>query len=228
MAKKFSSLLLTGFAQGISVLIHPLFLYAYMLLIIAQFSPLFFAQLDPMEKSQLIMLNIIYTTVFPLIAILLMKALGIIPSIHMEERKDRIGPFIAAAVFYSWTFINVRKSELLPDIAVITLLAVLISLYLAFIINLVEKISIHGLGTGGMMAFSVYYFITEPQALVGPFNFFGQASLVNVSVLIPVGIIAFALVAWARLYLNKHTLRQVLLGNLVGILSYMISLAFYS
>lgn len=214
-------------AKAISFLFHPLFMYSYMLLIIAQFNTGFFDQLNPSDKGQLLLLNVIYTTIFPLIAIFMMKALGIIPNIYMEEKKDRIGPFIATAIFYSWTYINVRNSHLLPDIAIITLLAVLIGLYLAFLINLVEKISIHGLGTGGMLAFSIYFLIEKPLAKAGPLLLFDNLYLIHVSALVVVGIFVFAIVAWARLQLNQHQLREVLLGNLVGIVAYVFSAMYY-
>lgn len=213
-------------AQFISLIIHPLFLYFFMLLTVMTFLPFLFYNMDTQAQNKMLILNAIYTILFPSVAIFLLYKLELIGSVQMDNSKDRIGPYIASAIFYSWTYINLRNSPLMPEIMTTALLGVLIGLYLGFFINNFDKISVHGMGTGGLLAFTWLLNLEYGSERLFQLNVGGLMYGIYPSALFVFAIISFALVAWARMYLKKHNLRQVLTGNLLGIFGFYMAQVF--
>ncbi|MBK7426221.1 MAG: hypothetical protein IPI60_03855 [Saprospiraceae bacterium] len=97
----------------ISYLFHPLLMLTYAALLVFWANPyLFRAQSG--KALQVHFLSLFFTTfLLPAVAIVMMKSLGLIKSIHMQDRQDRIGPLIVTGVFYIWAFRNMISN---PDI----------------------------------------------------------------------------------------------------------------
>lgn len=213
-------------AQSISVLFHPLFFYFLMVLLLTGMAPDLFVEFGREDFVKFLLLNGVYTVLFPALGIFLLYKLNFIKSLEMEDSQERIGPFIVTAIFYSWTFINLRNTPFLPDILLLSLLGVLIGLYLGFFINLFDKISIHAMAVGGMLAFSWllmgYELIESPVLSLGFIYVQLHAGFVFISSVLLVG-----LVCWARLQLKKHSMRQVAAGLMIGFFGFFIAAQLY-
>lgn len=213
-------------AKLISFIFHPFFMLTYGLILLLTVNPYLFGASKVADQQLLIILVFISSFVIPMISILLMRGLGMIGSIHVPDRENRIGPYIVTGVLYLWLFINLKNHPDIPVAYNICVLGTLISLFTCFFINNFEKISIHAAAMGAMISYAIIvrlrfsygdFFIDIPG--LDPF----KAHLNNV---IPLLVVVAGLVISARLYLKAHSMREVTMGFIVGFLSQLIALKF--
>lgn len=150
----------------------------------------------------------LYTFLFPAIAILMLKKLDFIDSLEMPDPKQRIIPLIITIILYLWTYM-LFGSKHFPVMLRIFMMGTLASLFIAFVINVFHKLSLHMVGISG--------------ALISMF-LLTMVSSVDISYILLLMIIVTGLVATARLYLQAHTMREVYTGFLVGIFGQIIGL----
>jgi hypothetical protein len=163
-------------------------------------------------KSLLLMIALV-TLVLPIINIYMFRMLGTISSVHMLHRKERVLPFIFIAVMYcATTYMFYEKFHLdftdnfLRFLVVIDALVVLGTLITFF-----YKVSIHALSAGGAVG------------ILLPLNKMSEEIYIFYATL---GAIVLAgLIMSARLHLQAHTQREVLLGGLLGLATAVASMA---
>jgi len=206
----------------LSVAFHPMFIMSYALLIILKVNPYLFAVQDEKVTVLLIFSVVTMSLLFPLLATLMMKGLGLISSLEMNDKKERIGPMIVTAIFYMWLYANFHKNSIVPDAFRFFVLGSTISLCLAFILNTMTKISLHTVGMGGLlMGFLLIRYNYSYETFI--VDFLGQAYQVQTNLLLYLTIIATGAVGTARLYLKAHKPDQVYGGYFIGIVSMLIA-----
>lgn len=101
------------FSGFFSYLFHPVFIPVYASSFLIYIHPSAFAGFSEQEKKQtvLIILNLAF---FPLISVLLLRAVGFIDSVYLRSQKDRIIPYIASGIFYFWTYTVFRQQPQYP------------------------------------------------------------------------------------------------------------------
>jgi len=188
----------------VSFLFHPLLLATYMFALFTFFLP---AGLDPLKEDghlNFVFLIFCVTFVLPALNIGIFKTFGSIRSFSMEERQERIIPFsfitilycVITYLFYSRTRVslndNLLKFLLIIDFLVLT----------ATIVTIFYKVSVHSMSIWGFIGIILpLNKVSEDGALFYP------------------TIIAFViagLVMTARLQLNAHTPREVMVGGMLG------------
>src|SRR5690606_38496695 len=148
------------------------------------------------------------TAFFPIISVLLMKALKFVESIHLYKPKDRIIPLIGSMVFYFWIY-HVSKNIDAPFLLRVMLLGAFWGVIALFIMNIFYKVSMHTAGAGSMIGMVIVLLMTSPIAMTIPlFLAMGIAGLVGT----------------ARLLLGAHRTYEIWLGYGLGI---VIQLAAY-
>jgi hypothetical protein len=158
-------------ATIISYLFHPVFVPLYIIVFMVYGHPYFFAGISPWDKTRIVMMAVLMFTFFPLITVLLLKALDFISSVYLHSKKDRIIPLIACGVWYFWiTYIwwnsNKMDDQLsLPKEAVQLALATFISSWLALMINIKIKVSLHAISMGVLVAFILSMGLSQPRHL---------------------------------------------------------------
>lgn len=143
----------------------------------------------------------IFTTLIPLVPMLIMYGRGRIQDLFISKREDRTLPYMFALISYIfWNFFlwNVLK---LPFFVVMMGAASTLSIIVIMFINLKWKISAHMAGIGGL-AGAVFSYC----AVMG----------VNPTWLLISLFIVSGLVALSRLELKAHTPGQIIAGYLVG------------
>lgn len=153
----------------------------------------------------LILVLAMLTIGFPLISVLLMKWLDLIESLEMKDSKERFIPMIAVTTFLLWTYFMFRpgtntitsSDPLLANM----ILGCVVSLFIVFPLNSIQKISLHTVGMGGLMGMI--------------FNIMPHTDFQMLGLLI-VAIFFSGLVGSARLYLGAHTQKEVFGGYLIG------------
>jgi membrane-associated phospholipid phosphatase len=143
-----------------------------------------------------------FTFLLPVVNLIMFRMFGTISSYTLENRAERIIPFIAIALIYMVTallfFIKLRFSVhfnyLLLIIAMLVMAAVVLNFFL--------KVSVHALAAWG----GIGILLPLNKAVEQPDLLWPTAG----------AILAAGLVMAARLYLNAHTPREILVGSITG------------
>ena len=97
-------MLLRFSAKVVSVVFHPLIIVTYSLVLLLVVNPYLFG-VNHISEGGKILISVFGTTfLLPAVGVGMMKALGLISSLHMPDKQERIGPFILTGIFYLWIF----------------------------------------------------------------------------------------------------------------------------
>ena len=156
-----------------------------------------------------------------------MYGTGLITSIKMEEKTERIGPLIVTSISYLWLFLNIRTHNAFPSVFSAFVLGAVISLFIAFFINNFSKISLHAVGLGGLLM-SVFHLSLSNGRAYSVIKLFGDMSLsIHNLLLLSLIIIVIGAVLSSRLLLKAHRLQDVTGGLIVGIIGQLISIKLF-
>lgn len=215
--KKWWALLVSG-------LFHPLLVPSYMFIILMVVNPFLFGANgfgEPRAILTLVMM-VLYTAIIPMISVLLMVALNMVGSVMLDDKSERIGPLLLVMVLYFWVYYNMSNSNDVPTIYSSFLLGVVIALAVAFVVNVIDKISLHTVGMGGLVGM-----LMITMGLFGANGFtLGDVTL-NLGLLLLVGVLLAGLVGTARMALGAHDNVQIYAGYIVGFVAQLIALKFY-
>jgi len=214
------------FAKVISFLFHPLLILTYMLLLLLLVNPYLFGVNNMGGRIPLILIIFLSTFVIPAFAVLMMKFLGMVASMELETKQERIGPYIIAGVFYLWMFINFKENTMIPMAYTTFVLGATIALFVGFFVNIFSKISTHAIGMGGLIGMIV---ITMMQFSYESFTFntalFGSLQL-SMNLVLMIAIVIAGLVGTARLLLKAHEPKDLFGGYMVGFFTQFVALYF--
>lgn len=210
----------------LSYLFHPIFVILYSLILIFVCNPYIFTIEDPKDKVIIITLITMLTVGFPLLAIFLIRFLGINTDLNMDSRQERIVPLIITAMFYLWLFVNIKNNTYVPLLFTSFVLGATISIFVSFFINNFSKISLHTVGMGGLVCILILlqlnFDYNDFLINLGPLGMYN----VHMSLLFIMGILIAGAVGAARLYLTDHTTSDIYGGYFVGAASQLISYFF--
>ncbi len=207
------------FFKIISFIFHPLLLPTYGTLLFLWANPSI--EIPKAEEGEIVRtpvhlaMSIFVNTFFmPAVAILMMKALGFIKSLEMEDKQERIIPFIAAMIFYIWAFMAVKDHfSYMPKLYTIFILGTLVSVMVSFFITLFYKLSIHMVGMAGLLTGTMLMMMNSEKSL---------------TTILLIVVVLNGLVATARLYLKAHTPRELYVGFMIGIMGQMVAMTIFS
>jgi membrane-associated phospholipid phosphatase len=146
------------------------------------------------------------TCVLPVCLMSFFKIFGSITSFNLESRRERVFPFFTILVLYlSFTYILTFQGKIGVDDNVFKFLVIIDCLVLAgTLVTIFYKVSIHAIGIMGLAGILI------------PLN---KESDNTWLLWITIGVIVLAgIIMSARLQLNAHTPRQVLVGAISGFL----------
>lgn len=143
-----------------------------------------------------------FTFLLPVVNLIMFRMFGTIRSYTLENRTERIVPFVAIALIYIVTaylfFVKLRFSANFSYLLLIVALLVVAALVLNFFL----KVSVHALAAWG----GIGILLPLNKALEQPDLLWPSAGAI---------VIAGFIMA-ARLYLNAHTPREILVGSVAG------------
>lgn len=211
-------------AYALSGLFHPLLIPSYMYVLLMLINPFLFGSNSFGEERALLtlLMMVLYTAVIPMISVLLMVALNMVSSIMMADKMERIGPLLLVMVLYFWVYYNLSQNNDVPTIFSTFLLGVVIALAVSFVINVLDKISLHAVGMGGLVAM-----LMITMGLFGANGLVVGGLTVSLGLLLIVGVIIAGLVGSARLALGAHDSVQIYAGYVVGFAAQLMALKFY-
>ncbi len=193
---------LTGFARFLSIVFSPMLTATYgvalaMLLSYLCFSPM---------KARIIVTAITFaaTCALPVIGIFMLHRLGAVKDPGLNNREERVVPYLVATACYIGTAIYTRFVNA-PMWLSMFLIGGALALVVLTIVNHWWKISGHATGMGGITAV-IFFLIFSGNSVTGLECEFIAA------------IILSGMVCTARLILGRHTLGQVAAGYINGFL----------
>ena len=155
-------------------------------------------------KTQIFYLIVLSTLLIPMITIIGLRLSGMVKSLHLPKKQDRLVPFLITCIYFVMTtYFLFQKSELDPilwkGMAVISFSVIALT-----IVTLFWKMSAHMTGLGGLMGV-----ILLMGKLFPTFNELYPLLLT---------IVLSGAVASSRLYLDAHRPLEVYAGFLSGFL----------
>src|SRR6266487_5429155 len=198
-------------AKIISYIFHPLFIPVYLSWLIVKTQSYLFGAFTEWEKTIFIARFAVIYIMFPLVSVLLMKALGFISSIHLKKQKDRIIPYVVCMIYYWWMWYVLHNQPEYPKQFVILSFAIFLASIGGLMANINIKISMHAIGAGLMAAFVMLL---------------GFSQDINFGVYISISILLAGIICTARFIDSDHTAKEIYVGLLVGILALVLALKF--
>jgi hypothetical protein len=171
----------------------------------------------PVEvKEKIISVFIIISVIAPAISFYSLKKSGLISSIEMDKREERYIPIMIMIIYclliVAFFIYKVPDSIVLPHYLISLPLSGAIIAGLFAYLNKFYKLSLH---TGGM------------GILVGYLVAFNANHLYSDPTFVVIAIIISGFVASARLFLQKHNLKEVFFGWIIAVLISFITNLFY-
>lgn len=196
-------------AHGISTVLHPFFVPIYALMVML-FTPTLYALLSLPTRLYLLGVVALYTLALPTLSILLLRRFGLLSSLRIDERKERILPLGIGAVCYLLCALTLMKLPAAQLLHKLMFGAALCELF-CLLVTLRWKISLHLTAQGGLIAFFALMAVAGAGNLMTP---------------LVVSILGAGLLASARLWLGCHTGTQILAGFSAGFLLMSLTILF--
>lgn len=193
-------------AKIISYVLHPVFVPTYFFLFMVwQFRsefPTGFEETAQWKLNMKIFGVFWMTAFFPMFAVFLLWKVKFSNSIFLRTQKERIVPYFISMFFYWWMYYLSRNFTDQPAALKFFYFGIFIATAVGVVFNNFIKISLHGIGMGGLLAAVVLT------------SFFYQTPL---GIAISVTALLTGLVCTSRFLVSDHTSLEVYSGLLVGI-----------
>lgn len=138
-------------AKVVSYVFHPLFVGVMMAGYLIFIHPYFFVGFSEKQKMLKLLAVINNNVFFPLIVVVLLRALGFNKSLLLQTQKERIVPYLASITFFFWSYYVFKNQPEVPRVLVNMCRGMFFSAAIALVLNNNYKISMHGIGVGGLM-----------------------------------------------------------------------------
>ncbi len=199
------------FAGLFSYLLHPVFIPLYVTSFLLYIHPYAFVGFSDHNRSNTLLIITLNLVFFPLLSVLLLKAVGFIDSIFLITQKDRIIPYIASGIFFFWTYTVFKEQHSYPIILVVYIFGIFLASSFALLANIYCKVSMHTIGMGGWLGLFLILMYTNSMLMTWP---------------LCIVFILSGLAGTARLLAKSHNNFELYLGYVIGIASQLIAAYF--
>jgi hypothetical protein len=196
-------------AKVISYVFHPLFVPVYILIFLLYIHPFVFAGTTAWDRKMVLLQTILMYGFFPLVTVLLLKALDFINSVYLNKQKDRIIPFVICNIWYFWIWYVWRNLPNSPKEIVILAMTIFLASAIGLMANIYMKISMHTISMGVTVSFMLFLALTQS---------------LNFGIYLSIAFLIAGLVCTARFIASDHTAMEIYTGLLVGCLSLLIAI----
>lgn len=187
-------------ARAISILLHPLWMPAITLALCFGTDPRLTFAFAPSGRWLLLGTVFVMTGLFPLTSALMMLRNGLISSLDMPYRRERIPAYFMALIYYALCYYLMWRVPN-DDLTMSVLFGSVLALLTTLLITLRWKISAHMVGAGGviggLLAVMLLHGAADHFVLLAAF-------------------LAAGLLGSARLLVSDHTPAQIYAGALLG------------
>ena len=194
-------------AKVVSYVFHPVFVPVYIACFLVLVQPFLVSGSTTPQKVLVVARFFVMYSFFPLVTVLLAKALGFVDSIYLRTQRDRIIPYITSMIYYFWMWYVLRNQpEFSPRVVALTF-AIFFASIIGLMSNIYIKISMHAMAMGILVAFMVSLALGQPD---------------DFGLYISGAFLIAGLVCTSRLLVSDHTPREIYLGFLAGIAAQLV------
>ncbi len=197
------------FLKSISYIFHPLIMPVLGVLFYFEVSSRF---ISPEIKQAKLVSLVILTVALPVLLYFLLKTLGKVKSIHLENTNERIIPLVLNGIV---TLLVIQRIFTPTQI---------IELYYFFVGILFSTM------TCLILAIAKFKASIHMIAISGVFMFFVAVSIhfsININSFLALTIIIIGAIATSRLHLKAHTYIELIMGVFIGIIPQLILLQYW-
>ena len=208
--KKYVHPLLKWPANFFSYIFHPIFIPLYAITFLVYIHPSYFAGFSARAKLYTILISGYNLIFYPLVSIILLKAVGFIDSVFLRTKRDRIIPYMACGIFFFWAYTVFKKQEIYPAIMPSFILGVFLAASAGLIANIYYKVSMHAIAMGGWLG--LFLVIAKSNSMLMTW---------------PIALVALCtgIVCTSRLIVSDHSEKDIYTGLAIGLLSQIIAAA---
>jgi membrane-associated phospholipid phosphatase len=191
-------------AKVISVLLHPLLMPTYLFTLLAFLFPASLYPITPASRVAFLILLFLMTCLLPAVNIGFLRLFGVVKSVSMNDREERIKPFVLITLLYVvfTAMLHLKRGLSIGDNLFNLLLIIDVLVVFSLLITFFYKASIHSVGICGIVG------------MLLPLNKVMEDYSIFIATL--VALVLAGVVMSARLQLNAHTPREVLVGAVAG------------
>jgi hypothetical protein len=198
------------FAHLLSYIFHPLFVPVYVCYFLTFIHPSYFTGFGIGQKLWTIIQVAYIMVFFPLITVLLLRALKIIDSFFLKTQKDRIIPYIACGIYYFWIYLVFKNRTEIPQILTSFTFGVFLASSGALIANIFYKISMHAIGMGGVLGVFIIIMYGNTMLMTWP---------------LCLALLIAGSVCTSRMIVSDHQPKEIYAGILLGLICQFIGAA---
>lgn len=191
------------FAWFFSIIFHPVFIPLYVAGFLLFLHPTAFAGFSEGDKRQTLLIILLNLVFFPLLSVLLLRALGFVASVKLNTRKDRIIPYISSGIFFFWAYTVFKEQPHYPLLLTSFILGIFLASSAALLANIYIKISMHAIGMGGLLSFML---IVLREGIQMPW-------------IVAAAVLLTGIVCTSRLLISDHSQKEISLGLVVGVIT---------
>ena len=198
----------TVFAKVVSYILHPLFIPTYVFFWLLIRFPYAFADITPMDLFARKITVFWMTAFFPAFSVFLLWRLKFIDNMLLRTQRERVAPYIITMIFYWWMWYLSRNFTDQPIVLKFFYFSIFGATVFGLILNSFFKISMHGMGVGGLLMFvllTCFYYNTY------------------LGIDIAIVMLITGIVCTARLLLSEHNNFEVYAGLIIGAICQLIS-----
>ncbi len=193
---------MTVFARILSHVLHPLLMPFYSVWALLVLDPHVGYFLQPHGRLLLPGMVAVMTIVFPVLSVLMMMRTGLVSSLELPRREERMAPYLMTLLYGGMTLYLLFRTPLHP-IAYALFTGILCAIAISASITPWWKISAHMVGIGGFVGMLFGLWFVHGLDLFAP---------------IVAAILLAGALATSRLLTSDHTHAQTLVGAAVGVL----------
>ena len=197
--------ILQYFAWLISIIFHPILIPLYAGYYIVCIDNHYFSGFNTAQRLMVIVRIVLNMLAFPLISVLLLKAVGFIDSIFLKTQRDRIIPYIGSGIFFFWMYLVFRNQAEIPAILTSFIFGVFLASSAALIANIYCKISMHAIGCGGLVGIFLIILYFSPSS--------------PVTMPLMISLLISGMVCSSRMIIGSHSPKEIYMGVSVGLVS---------
>ena len=192
------------FGHIVSFIFHPLFVPTYFILYLIKVVPFEFVGITDWQLQLRVFSVFWLTAFFPAFAVFLLWRLKFSESIFLRTQKDRIIPYVIVMFFYWWMYYLSRNFLDQPIVLKYFYFGIFIASAVGLIVNNFIKVSLHGMGMGGLLAAVVLVGLKYPISNI----------IWDMVVILIAG-----MVVSARRVVSDHSNKELTIGLGIGIIT---------
>jgi hypothetical protein len=146
---------------------------------------------------------IFWSVILPLILYFILKKMNVVQTIHLKTSKERIWPLLLNSLIIGNLSFNVLCKSTSVELHYLFLGMTITSLGGLFLAFFKFKSSIHMMSTGGVFFFMVLIDLHYGHSFMSTFALF---------------IVIMGAMASSRLHLNAHTVKELVVGLVLGVI----------